>query len=208
MTSIAHYTMASASLYLGAQADEIVASPSAAVGWVGTVMIHQEFSRAFEMEGVTTTIFRNPPGKFGANSYEPLSDQARAECQAFVDEGSSQFHNALAKARGVSVATVKSAYGKGGGMPARLALEAGLVDRVASFEDTIRRLASGKAPAPRGTAVSGGGHMLDADLVVEHLAAATLVDEARFDQPDGGELATDRSKEAAAALALARARAR
>jgi ClpP class serine protease len=40
MVAIANYGMASAALYLGAQADELVASPSSMVGWIGTALIH------------------------------------------------------------------------------------------------------------------------------------------------------------------------
>ncbi len=118
MVAIADYTMASAALYLGAQADEIVASPSSEVGWIGTVMVLTEYSKMDEMDGITRTILRNPPGKYGGNPYEPLSDQARGEFQAIVDERSAQFHTAIARARGVSVATVKADFGKGGGMTA------------------------------------------------------------------------------------------
>jgi signal peptide peptidase SppA len=204
MSTIANYMMASAAYYLGAQADEIVASPSSEVGWIGTVMVLQEFSKMDEMDGVTTTILRDPPGKYGGNQYEPLSDQARAEFQAIIDERSAQFHSAVAKARGISAARVRSDYGQGGGMTASRAKAAGMVDRIESIDETIRRLASGKGPIPRGTSAQAAP------------VAAALTQEGGSkpaDDPDAsssGEAGTppDRSREAEAALALARARAR
>jgi len=194
IVAIADYTMASAAYYLGAQADEVVASPSSDVGWIGTVLVHREFSKMDEAAGITTTIFRDPPGKYGGNEFEPLSDKAREELQQSVDDYSRQFHNAVAKARGVPVATVKADFGQGGGMTAARAKAAGLVDRVETIDETIRRLATGKGPASRGPSSVG--------LVDAPDGAAPAVAAAEPSSP------LDRSKEAEAALALARARVR
>jgi ClpP class serine protease len=144
MASIAHHLMGSAAYWLGAQADEIIASPSASVGWIGAVAIHSEHSKADEQEGITTTVIRHPEGKFGGNSHEPLSDKARAELQMMVDDMGTMFENDVAKARGVTPATVRSDYGQGGGMTAARAKAAGLVDRVATYDETLARLATGK----------------------------------------------------------------
>ena len=176
IVAIADYSMASAAYYLGAQADEVVASPSARVGWIGTVMAHTEYSKADEIAGITTTVFRNPPGKAGANEFEPLSDKARAELQQAVDDYSAQFVAAVAKGRGVSPATVREDYGQGGGMSAARAKAAGLVDRVESFDATIRRLATGKGPVPRGTSA------------VAPSAPYTLAGESVADEPAADEI--------------------
>lgn len=201
IVAIANYGMASGAYYLGSQADELVASPSSRVGWIGTVMVHQEFSKMDEVLGVTTTIIRNPPGKFGGNEYEPLSDQARAEMQQTVDDYSDQFYAAVSKGRGVSVATVKSDFGLGGGMTAARAKAAGLVDRVESFDDTVRRLATGKGPVSRGTSAITGEPYRAPGL---ELPQGTV---GAFDTTPLLEAAPDRTTEAAAALALARAKA-
>lgn len=215
MVSIADYTMASAAAYLGCQADEVVASPSSMVGWIGTVMVLQEFSKMDEMMGVTTNILRDPPGKYGGNEFEPLSDQARTELQQIVDDASAQFHSAMAKGRGITVAQVRADFGQGGGMSAARAKAAGLVDRVDTFDATVRRLATGKGPVSRGTSAIAEG-------VPYRVAAIEGGDATPGDDPDAAatgepgtppsdidpEPAPDRSTEAEAALALARARAR
>lgn len=156
IVAIANSMMASAAVYLASQADEVVASPSAEVGWIGTVTVHTEFSKADASAGITTTVIRNPAGKYGGNEFEPLSDQARAELQQAVDDYSAQFHAAVAKGRGVPVSKVKSDFGQGGGMTAARARAAGLVDRVEAFDATVRRLATGRGPLPRGTSATGG----------------------------------------------------
>jgi signal peptide peptidase SppA len=194
MLAIANYSMASAALYLGAQADEVSASPSAQVGWIGTVMVHQEASRALEEEGITTTIFRNPPGKFGGNQYEPLSEKARDDLQGVIDELSSQFHSAVATARGVPVGKVRSDFGQGGGMSAAKAKAAGLIDRVETFDQALTRLGSGRVRAgARATAAQGAPW-----AIVPDEAAPVAAD---LPAPP------DAAVQAAAALALARAQA-
>lgn len=198
IVAISNYLMASAALYLMSGADEIVASPSSEVGWVGCVQVHQEFSRALDAEGVTTNILRDPAGKYGGNAYEPLSDKARDEIMAVISERSAQFHVAVAKGRGVTVAKVKSDFGQGGGMTATRAKAVGMVDRVESFDDTIRRLASGKGPIPgarrSATALDDGAR----PRIADGLAALDGLDEPFVPDP---------SREAEAALALARAQA-
>lgn len=200
IVAISDYCMASAAYYLGSQADEVVASPSSVVGWIGTVTIHQEFSKADEMAGVTTTIIRNPPGKFGANEYEPLSDAARTAIQDRVDERSAQFYSAVSKGRGVPVSTVKSEYGAGDGMTASKAKAAGLVDRVDTLDGTLRRMASGKITSRASTAAIAGGEALS-------LEDGRVPEPPPTPEPEP-EPVPDRSKEAEAALALARARSR
>src|SRR6185369_16665584 len=207
IVAIADYTMASAAYYLASGVDEIVASPSAMVGWIGTVMVHQEFSKADELEGVTTTVIRNPARKYEVNGVEPLTDAARATLQQEVDDFSAAFHTAVSKGRGVSVGRVQSDFGQGTGMSAQRARAAGLVDRVEPIDATIKRMAAGKVQL-RGTAAieHGGGGPIDAGLpyVVGDRAPEVLeppVDGAVIPPDD------DRTKEAAAALALARARA-
>lgn len=199
------YTMASAAYYVASAADEIVASPSSMVGWIGTVLVHQEFSKMDEMDGVTTTIFRNPPRKYEGNSLEPLTAEAGAEFQRLVDEHSSMFVSAVAKGRGVSTAVVKADYGQGTGMTASRAKAAGLVDRVEDMETTIRRLATGRGPVSRGTSAIASADDLHAALELPDNLDVGIDDRSVLELEASPP---DRSKEAEAALALARAKAR
>lgn len=147
----ANTLMASAAYYLAAQANEIVASSFSLVGSIGTVMIHQETSKMDEAEGITTTIIRKPEAKYRGNSLEPLDDETKARMQAIADEAYGQFVNAVAKGRGVSPAAVRAGYGQGDVLHSRDALAAGLIDRVESLDDTIRRVGTGKVKAAVGT---------------------------------------------------------
>jgi signal peptide peptidase SppA len=182
IVAIADYGMASAALYIASSADEVVATPSAMVGWVGTAMIHTEFSKMDEKAGVKTTIFRNPPGKLGANEFEPLSDKAAAEMQQMTDDFSGQFHAHLAKARGVSVATVKADFGQGGGMTAARAKAAGIVDRVDTFDATVKRMAAGKVKT-RGAVASGGVRIEHFDAAGEPITALEALNQGGDAEP-------------------------
>ena len=166
MLAIADYGMASAAYYLGCQCDEVWASPSSMVGWVGTALIHTEFSKQDQAEGVTTTIVRDPPGKMSVNEYEPLTEAALEELQAEVGDFSAQFFAAAAAGRGVSVAKVKTDFGQGGGMTAGRAKAAGLVDRVGTFDEAIARLATGKVAMHPATQALGGTYRV---LLAERL---------------------------------------
>ena len=151
IVAIANTLMASAAYYLAAQADEIVASPSSLVGSIGVVYVHTDQSRKLDAEGITPTIIAIPKAKWEGSSLEPLSDDARAHLEQTAGDYYGQFVNAVAKGRGVSVETVRSGYGEGRVLTAKRALSAGMVDRVETLDDTIRRLSTGRVRPGRET---------------------------------------------------------
>ena len=200
MVAIANGMMASAAYYIGCQADELVASPSSLVGSIGCVTVHAEESKFLADLGVAVTVFRDPVGKAEGNPWEPLTDAGRDNIQQVTSDYADQFRAAVAKGRGVTPAAVKAGYGEGRVLTAKRALAAGLVDRIATLDETVIRLATGKGPVSKGTKAEGG------ELVPKHSAQVMLTDQEREDEM--GDLpGTDSTTEAQAALALARARA-
>ena len=87
------------------------------------------------------------------NQYEPLTDEARADIQGKVDAYYAMFVDAVARGRGVRPADVRSGYGEGGTVLAQEALKLGMVDTVATLQQTIDRL-SGTSSARRRGAVA------------------------------------------------------
>lgn len=148
IVAVANTLAASAAYWIGAQADEFVASPSAAVGSIGVYAVHEEVSRLQEMAGITTTIMRAPAAKAEGNPWEPLTEEARAAIQARVEESYGMFVADVAQGRGVSESAVRSGYGQGRVLSAAGALAAGMADRVEAFEDTLTRLMGGDPNAP------------------------------------------------------------
>lgn len=152
MVAVVNTMACSAAYYLAAQFDEIVASPSSLTGSIGVFTEHVEYSRMDDEAGVTTTIVQQPQTKHDINSTAPLSDAALAHIQSIVDDYYGQFVGAVAKGRGVASGAVRDGYGQGRELTANRAKAAGLVDRIATLDDTIRRLASGRGRAAMQTA--------------------------------------------------------
>jgi signal peptide peptidase SppA len=141
----ANSLMASAAYWIASQADEIVSIPSGTVGSIGVFTAHQDLSAALEQEGVKVTLISAGKFKVEGNPFEPLSDEAKAVIQARVDEAYGTFVKAVAKGRGVSAADVKAGYGEGRALGAKDALAAGMIDRIGTLDDTLRRMSGGKA---------------------------------------------------------------
>lgn len=149
---------ASAAYWLAAQADEIVMTPSGAVGSIGVYATHREMSGMMEMMGVKNTLISAGKFKTEGNPFEELSDEARAHIQEDVDHFYGLFTADVAKGRGVPENDVREGYGEGRILNAKAAKAARLVDRVETLDDTVARLAKrqrGSLVAPRAEAEAG-----------------------------------------------------
>ena len=142
MIGVSNALMASAAYWIGAQFDELVASPSAVVGSIGVMAQHVDFSAMNEALGISVTTITNStsPNKAAGNPDEPLSDVAKAEIQDLVDGFANMFEKSVAKGRGVSVSKVQSSFGGGSVFKAEAAKAAGMVDRIATLDETIARM--------------------------------------------------------------------
>jgi signal peptide peptidase SppA len=135
----AEYGMCSAAYWAGACATEIVAAPSAHVGSIGVYSMHEDLSAALEKLGVKVTFVSAGKYKIDGNPAEPLSPDARARMQTKVDYAYDLFVHDVAMGRGISVAAVRGGYGEGQVVHAAEALALGMVDSIATLEDTLAR---------------------------------------------------------------------
>jgi signal peptide peptidase SppA len=144
IVAVASGMAASAAYWIASAADELAASPSAEVGSIGVYTVHSDLSGALAQEGVKQTVIR--AGKYKAEGHpaEPLTDEARAALQARVDEAYNWFVGDVAKNRGTTPASVRDGYGQGRVVSATQALEQGMIDRIATLDDIVSRLASSK----------------------------------------------------------------
>lgn len=186
MVAVVNTMACSAAYYLAAQFDEIVASPSSLTGSIGVFTEHVEFSKANELEGVTVSVIRAPAAKHEINDSEPLPDDGRMHLQSLIDDYYGQFTAAVAKGRGVAPAAVRDGYGQGRDLTAVRAKAAGLVDRVDTLDNTIRRLSSGRGRAAMAPAAysdtdpaASDSEPFPARLASVATAARALVDHAR-----------------------------
>lgn len=146
--AVAQYTMGSAAYHLSAAATEIVAAPSARVGSIGTYMIHDDLSKALAELGVKRTYISAGDGKVDGNETQPLTDQASSRMQSTVDEAYSQFVGNVVKGRGAGMTAEKVRKDwKAYVYSASEALSIGMIDRIATLDDTIARILSGSPDA-------------------------------------------------------------
>jgi signal peptide peptidase SppA len=162
--------MASAAYWISAAADEIVASPSAEVGSIGVYSAHIDMSGAQEQAGMKVSIFS--AGKYKAEGAlgQPLSDEAKAAEQARVEEMYGMFVADVARGRNVKPADVRGGFGEGRVVGAKQAKALGMVDRVATLEETVARYL--KRAAPR---VGANADTLRKDLALKALAPGRSV---------------------------------
>ncbi len=179
MVAVVNTMCCSAAYYLAAQFDEIVASPSALTGSIGVFTEHVEFSRMDDEAGVTTTIIQQPATKHDINDSQPLSDAGLAHMQSLVDDYYGQFVAAVAKGRGVAPAVVRDGYGQGRELTSGRAKTAGMVDRVDTLDNTIRRLASGRGRAAMQPAALDSGLLFSERLALVSASARELAEHAR-----------------------------
>ncbi len=133
---------ASAGYWLAACCDEIVATPSSLVGSVGIFTVREDVSEALEKAGVKVNVISAGKHKAESMPFFPLSEDARAHIQAQVDEAYDQFVKAVAAGRKVSPADVRNGYGKGRVISAKDALAEGMIDRIATLDQTVARLST------------------------------------------------------------------
>jgi signal peptide peptidase SppA len=131
---------ASAAVWIGFQADEVVITPSGEVGSIGVYAAHEDDSAALEMAGIKITLVSAGKYKTEGNPFEPLGDEAEAAIQEQVDTFYAMFLSDVALGRGISVSAVASGYGEGRTMLAKKALQARMVDRIDTLENTALRL--------------------------------------------------------------------
>lgn len=153
VVAIANDLAASAAYWIASQADEIVATPEAWVGSVGVFTQHTDCSGYNEQNGLKVTYIHAGRYKVEGNPDEPLSDEARDYIQGLIDETYAMFVNAVAEGRSLATGTkvtpalVRSDYGEGRVMHPKAAKAAGMIDRIASYSETVARLSGVKAPS-------------------------------------------------------------
>lgn len=205
-------TMGSAALWLGASANHTVAGKTAIVGSLGVIMVHLDRSRQLADAGIKPTIIRAGTEKALATPYEPLSEKAQAGLQSQADVLYGVFLNHVASSRGVSATNGDKKFGQGRVFIGQQAVDAGLVDKLGTYEDAFMKAQALSKPK------KSAGMKADALLCPpvsaslsdnpEHTEGITtmpqpLTDEALAAMAAGVEIETEANEEAAAASTAA-----
>lgn len=146
IVAMCNFTCASAAYWLASQAHEVVCAPSGWVGSIGAYFLHLDWSKAYELAGIKPTLVKSSEGKGEFSDFQPLSPEDMQRLQTLVEDGNDQFVKAVARGRGVTPATVRGGFGapelKGRVFTAAEAQKLGVIDRVATLDQTLLRLIS------------------------------------------------------------------
>jgi signal peptide peptidase SppA len=137
------FTGASAAYLVAAACTEIVAAPSARIGSIGTYAILEDLSGALEQLGVKETFVFAGEGKDDNNVGAPPSAAFVARTQKAVDLAYGQFVDGVVKGRGKGM-TPERVRGewKAFVYGSAEALSLGMIDSVATLNDTLTRVLS------------------------------------------------------------------
>ena len=134
----------SAAYWIASMCGDIVVDKTAQVGSIGVMAVYIDDRKALEMEGLSEIEFISSQSPY--KNSPPYSDEGRRRIQKRIDALATVFVEAVAVGRGVTVKTVLENFGQGDVFVGRAAVEAGLADRLGSFEESISLLAAAHTP--------------------------------------------------------------
>ncbi|MBE6022211.1 MAG: signal peptide peptidase SppA [Cellulosilyticum sp.] len=127
-------TAASGGLYVSMAADEIYANRMTMTGSIGVIMSTTDTTGLQELIGIKEENITSGPNKAMGN---PLTDEQRAILQSMVDESYDIFVEIIAENRNLDDNKVRE-IADGRIYSARQAKELGLIDEIASYEETVQ----------------------------------------------------------------------
>lgn len=130
---------ASAAYWIATAADEVVMMPTASVGSIGVLGVHDDMSAKLAAEGINRTVISAGKYKTEGSPFAPLDDTAKAHMQSRVDEAYGMFVKAVARNRGVSQTAVREGYGQGRMVSAETAIAERMADSIGTLGDVLRR---------------------------------------------------------------------
>jgi len=91
----------------------LVASPSAEIGSIGVMALHEDITGMADQLGVKVTLITAGKYKAVGSEFEPLTEETEGLIQGLVDDIYGRFVASVARGRGVSVGDVKDGFGQG-----------------------------------------------------------------------------------------------
>lgn len=131
---------------LACAADRVTMTKTGRVGSIGVIALHQDRSKANAKAGITYTAIHAGAKKNYGTPHEPLSDPARADMQAMVDGLNDHFISYVAQMRNLDPEAVRAL--DAGVLTGQAAIDAGLVDSIMSFQETLSAFEAEVSKAP------------------------------------------------------------
>ncbi|MGF3022647.1 S49 family peptidase [Methylobacterium aquaticum] len=169
VTALVNGMAASAAYAIASAASRIVSIPTGISGSIGVVLMHLDLSEYLKKEGIKPTFIHAGARKVDANPYQALPADVRGRLQAEIDDFYALFVQTVAAGRPSLTEKAIRATEADTFMGAD-ALETGLVDSLASFEEVLAELSTDKSPAGR---ISSGATMSATTTATALAALAT-----------------------------------
>jgi signal peptide peptidase SppA len=183
IVAVANASAASAAYWIATAADEVIATPSASVGSVGVVVMHEDRSAADAQAGRRISYVTAGRFKAEGNPHAPLDSEARRHLQALVDTAYAEMVAQIARTRGLSVEHVRERFGQGRLLTPEDARRAGMLDGIETLDQVIDRLARGGKPRLASTSSAA---RLEPRLRLAHARLQLLETRASRTRPERG----------------------
>jgi signal peptide peptidase SppA len=135
---------ASAAFWVASQASLITANATAEVGSIGTFAIVEDTSALFEAAGIKVHVISTGPFKGSFADGAPITEEQLEALRVEIEDLNAHFQTAVRRGRGMTAAQLKQ-VSDGRVFIADKAKALGLIDRVASLDDTLGRLQTKRA---------------------------------------------------------------
>jgi signal peptide peptidase SppA len=150
---------ASMGYFAASQGTAIYMNRMGLIGCIGTISVAEDMSLRAQMMGIKVLVFSSE----GAETYKgagtdgtPITPEQQAYFQSIVDHFGNDFKAMVKGGRGFTDDQVKS-VATGKLFTSAEALELGLIDGVASFDDFLQMISAGSVPARKTAASNGTG---------------------------------------------------
>ena len=216
--TFAESEMCSGGYYLGAPSHEIYAQRAAQIGSIGVIMVHFDRLKMYQEAGIIPTVFRAGEFKALGSPVEHLTKEATAKIESMLQDYYNRDYS--------SVEQLKSTAAEGRVFFAEEAMEVGLVDVVADFEEALEEMSEkavknagkranfavnqytqsrGSVMSKKAQAAAASGTPLTAEQIAALASGAVVEAALSADEPAGDEAEAEAEAEASAESAAAEA---
>lgn len=131
----------SAAYWAASQAGKVYANPTSIVGSIGAYLVLEDCSRMYENAGIEVHVVRTGEFKGAAVPGTAITSEQLAGFQKTLDSLSAFFVAAVARGRGLELSQVQE-LADGSVFVGAEAVDRGLVDGIATFDEVLRRAAA------------------------------------------------------------------
>jgi protease-4 len=128
---------ASGGYYIASAADYIVANRGTLTGSIGVIMAGVDLSDLFKRYGIEYNVIKSGEFKDSGTFFRKMTPEERRLLESVVMDAYNQFFEDVASARDLSPSRLRP-VADGRILTARQALDAGLIDELGDFQDTVR----------------------------------------------------------------------